>query len=268
MKKSFVISLFGRFGNNLSQIALGKYLSEMGCRVSFDITQLGKNPVVLRIPFLQDYITPRIRIRSRYFPSIDGRIGFFGKLLRSLGFPFKVVVESTGTDLLHFELASSSWLHGYWQKTDYSRSLVEELRQEFSTKITSDVIRVHVRRGDYLGNESYLANKYYVSALNQVVSDSRFSRLSVEIISDQPELCHGEFDIPGVSVTYLPLGDPIEDFRKLARSRVLVCSRSSFSWWAGLSSIGSIYYPKDWGLGVDAQTATLYSEWIPVEIKS
>ena len=128
---TYVVGLMGGLGNNLHQIALGKYLEEKGFRVKFDITLISPNATVFEIPSLRDFVLDRKKLLWNFLPSPLGRFRFIAIQIRRLIGPMRVVTSLKANDSIDIKDSKGSWLYGYWQRLDYSESIMEELKDFF-----------------------------------------------------------------------------------------------------------------------------------------
>ncbi|WP_442545953.1 alpha-1,2-fucosyltransferase [Arthrobacter sp. KN11-1C] len=118
------------------------------------------------------------------------------------------------------------------------RSVLPELRRTMAAimpQIVPATVGIHVRRGDYVGNDLLLSPEYYRGALNELFAKHELDPVKTRVVvfSDDPEWCESSlsFDVP---VDFSPPRDTKEDFAALLASEYLVLSRSTFSWWAGV----------------------------------
>ncbi|MBK6762525.1 MAG: alpha-1,2-fucosyltransferase [Micrococcales bacterium] len=90
------------------------------------------------------------------------------------------------------------------------------------------VIRVHIRRGDYVALAQTAETSWYQRAVARAL-ESRPG--PVEVISDDPEWCGSVLRLP-VPFEVRTYGSVLADFDALARADVLVATGSTYSWWA------------------------------------
>ena len=101
-----------------------------------------------------------------------------------------------------------------------------------------DWVAVHVRLGDfrsYANGAHLLGAKYYRTALKATVADGD----RVAVFSDEPEEALKLIEGCGIDRDRLQdfaTQDPAWDLVRMSHFNRLVCSNSSFSWWAALSS--------------------------------
>ena len=262
----FVITLLGQFGNNLFQIALAEKLESEGAIVKFDFSFVRNRTSTLdQVPYLHEYVRSRGLNYTRYLPAIGGKLDLVAILTRRVLHPKNIVFDRTsfGPDL--GTLNKSAWLTGYWQQLAIAQALVPTLRESLNSGSPEKIIRVHVRRGDMVNNASALPISYFSNALQTVKQDSKFADLPVEVVSDDPKFCE-EFLNFGIPFTVKHGTSALADFSSLMNAEVLICSRSTFSWWAGALSRGHIFYPTPWDPSDRKNEASVIpSDWIAMQ---
>lgn len=147
--------------------------------------------------------------------------------------------------------------HGYFQSPKYWQGCEDEIRQAFSFKpelvesvrmknqkaLSRETIAIHIRRGDYVGNEAYaqLTPIYYLSALEKHFPDWRGCNLV--LFSDDmnyARLHFGCFDN-----VHLAGGSEIEDLCLMSLCSNHIIANSSFSWWgAWLANSKKVVRPQ------------------------
>jgi hypothetical protein len=149
-------------------------------------------------------------------------------------------------------------LFGYFQTEKYFKHIEDEIRNDFkfdeelfgqcfdfiSNTFGTEVISIHIRRGDYVLNPNHPLQpiEYYVESLSKLSQD-----LPVLIFSDDPEWCkqQSEFD----SDRFLISENNSTDFDLclMSQCQYHVIANSSFSWWgAWLARSKGIIAPKNW----------------------
>ena len=163
-------------------------------------------------------------------------------------------------------------LWGYFQSWQYFETVADELRdqlrgirsksswfEEISAEIQNSgpSVAVHVRRGDFVGNEvlGALPESYFESALRFIMRAAKCS--DVFVFSDDIESLEAKEFLSGTTATvhYVrnhELAQPIEVVNLLAKCDHIVMSNSTLSWWgAWLGSTDSqiVVYPRPWFSG-------------------
>jgi len=139
-------------------------------------------------------------------------------------------------------------LFGYFQSYRYFENIKSELLDlpnlhiPFSRNfqvleekwVHKDSIAVHIRRGDYLGKESYhglTSKKYFHSAMLSVLKVNPNAKFIV--FSDSIELARNDFPYAEAYISGENLSKPSENLILMSRMGGIIGSNSSLSWWAG-----------------------------------
>jgi hypothetical protein len=200
----------GRFGNQLFQIA-----STMGIARAN-----GLNPVFPRWAYANAFERrlPRGSLLDEYLPSCEEKSFFYDPI----------------------ELTSSHKIDGYFQSEKYFRDDRDEIAAMFTpvAQVYGEVERLfhlygepncsmHVRRGDYVGHDSYFDlshSSYYDRALH------RFDRsANILVISDDPDWCRTRF--LDRRLQFADRTDDVVGLFLLSRCPANVIANSSYSWW-------------------------------------
>ena len=148
-------------------------------------------------------------------------------------------------------------LFGYYQTEKYFKHIEDEIRNDFTfyddvtkdckdviNNIDSEIISLHIRRGDYLYNPNHPVQpiEYYAKALEQLPED-----IPVIVFSDDSEWCsrHEFFENDRFMIS-----EDNEDHYDLCLMSMCdyhIIANSSFSWWgAWLGKSKKVIAPKDW----------------------
>jgi len=122
---------------------------------------------------------------------------------------------------------------GYYQGLKYCGSVIDEFVDKLevvSKRI--DKVAVHVRRGDYIGTRFEVCDESYYRKAMSLFSDQ------FTIFTDDPAWCK-RF---GCEIFE---GSTEQAFRSMSNHKAVICSNSSFSWWASYIS-GVAVAPKRW----------------------
>lgn len=154
-------------------------------------------------------------------------------------------------------------LRGYFQSYLYLKNVEAELltlpsrHLPFSTEFKSldsqwgnqRFVAVHVRRGDYLGKESYhgIASSGYLEIARQKILELKPDAQFV-VFSDSIEIAKRDFPSAAKYISEKDLAKPSENLILMSRMGGLIASNSSFSWWAGfLSQHPEMnFFPEPW----------------------
>jgi hypothetical protein len=157
--------------------------------------------------------------------------------------------------------ASNILLKGHFQSEELALSAIEldafsgwKLRRpttwfEQSLKLFNQepLAAIHIRRGDYRAGTSWglLSPAYYKSAL-ALLSVNRND--PIWLFSDEPEFARflvQKLELKRAYVAIPPLDSPaIESLLLMSKAHWLVAANSTFSWWSGLLSKGTVIFPK------------------------
>ena len=170
---------------------------------------------------------------------------------------------------------------GYYQSEKYFKHIEDEIREDFSFKNDmkieclsflcdlmsqnkSDIISLHIRRGDYLTNPNHQLQEieYYERALKYLPSN-----IPVLIFSDDSEWCKGQAIFSDDRFYISEENSTDIDLCLMSLCSYHIIANSSFSWWGAWLAKESkkIIAPKNWfgGACINHSTEDLYcSGWI------
>lgn len=163
-------------------------------------------------------------------------------------------------------LNQSHWrnLHGYFQSWKYFEHLFPEIKatltkddvtrsktyRELQSQFqTCNYIAVHVRRGDYVGLQSYhglIGPEYYKKAISLAENQLHTSRLVV--FSDDVDAASEIIGDAELYVDSTKLKSSVETLLLMSQAKSIIGANSSFSLWAGYLSDEANFnvYPKPW----------------------
>jgi hypothetical protein len=148
-------------------------------------------------------------------------------------------------------------LFGYFQTEKYFKHIEDEIRSDFSfnlnlyenckahiNSLNSEVISLHIRRGDYISNSNHPVQtlEYYKKALEQLPTE-----ISVLIFSDDCEWCSSQelFDNDRFMTSENSSVDA--DLCLMSLCKYHIIANSSLSWWgAWLAQSKHTIAPKNW----------------------
>lgn len=148
-------------------------------------------------------------------------------------------------------------LLGYFQTEKYFKHIEDEIRSDFSfnlelyencktfiNSLNSQVISIHIRRGDYLANPNHPVQTldYYKQALESLPQE-----LPVLIFSDDCNWCSSQelFDSDRFMISQNSSVDA--DLCMMSLCDYHIIANSSFSWWgAWLANSQKIIAPQEW----------------------
>jgi len=235
----------GRLGNQMFQYAA---LRGIACKNGYDYC-----------------LPPRSVVSTRDFNCANSDITIFEcfklpdapKLVTN----FSKLVEST------FSLDQNIWnncpdnisLYGYFQTQKYFQHIENELREAFTfvdeiRKPTeeaftlsfgsSQVISLHIRRGDYLGTSHHPVQnlEYYSDGLSYMPND-----IPVMIFSDDIDWCKGQKLFKEDRFIFSEQNGTGIDLCLQSLCSYHIIANSSFSWWgAWLAKSKNVIAPKNW----------------------
>lgn len=130
----------------------------------------------------------------------------------------------------------------YVQDPEYFDHCADEVKKMFSGGISKiDMVAIHVRRGDYVGNPFYvnlMETPYYRDAM------AMFPDADFLVFSDDIEWCKKQKIFEGCE--FSEGKDELEDLNLMASCKAVITANSSFSWWGAYLSEGKVVAPKDW----------------------
>jgi len=252
------VEISGGFGNQLFQLAAAEFLRNHGLRVFLDFSVNQKNgardnlisEIASRLSFPIQSLTPWQTVFWK-MPLLKRICG-----LRKSARIMKEEVEFLAP-LVVFTNQRIIY-RGYWQNANVAATVRERIAQYFRLSECGSVDRIalHVRRGDYLlgGNPSFhgvLTGEYYVAAV-QAIRDV-LGNLPVIVFTDSPKMVSEEAWVSEIShLDFAPSLGVIEDFTEIAISRAIICSNSTYSWWASyISNSDHIILPSKWQVNLE-----------------
>jgi hypothetical protein len=141
-------------------------------------------------------------------------------------------------------------LRGYFQSEKYFKDFENEIKKEFTFKDTTEcnipkeTCGVHVRRGDYVNNQSQhplCSLDYYHAAIREINADVYM------IFSDDPDWCSSNFR--GDNYVVVRGNSPERDMQMMSNCDSNIIANSSFSWWAAwlnAKNTNKVIAPKNW----------------------
>lgn len=269
------VFLFGGLGNQMFQYAAGKALATaIGNELILDLGWFKQEASVvnhtIRHYGLDAYRLSRTTAlsSSNWQASLRRRVGLRHPILTNLLLSNRITdQEIFSFNKNFFSSRGNLVLDGYFQHSDYFRVIEQQLRSDFallaelpqpwdqfSYKLMNcDSVALHVRRGDYVTNQSAAVFHgtpglpYYRQAIQSHLKERRAAKFycfSDDIKWCQENLC--DFEIEFVDTGDLPAPQVLN---LMSKARHQVISNSTFSWWAGwLNNYPHkiIYCPEYW----------------------
>lgn len=234
-----------------------------------------------------EWIIPEKKVFGKFDPNVrnnDTSIykAFELKSIKNTGF-----IDGNTVDESHFHFDENLFnncpdnvnLNGYFQSEKYFKNIEIEIRKDFlfkneiyevskqffDTLLATDVISLHIRRGDYVYNPNHPVQNlaYYVKSLEYFESD-----IPVIIFSDDPIWVKQQKIFDGDRFLVSDGGDTYVDLCMMTLCKYHIIANSSYSWWgAWLAKSKKVIAPKNWFSGINQHynTKDIYcDEWIVI----
>lgn len=197
--------------------------------------------------------------------SINSREFLLHKLEFEMGqgkLPSKVVLKGFFQDFSFFDSVepNAKKLELYKPSTDYLR-IAEDIKKRRP-------IVVHIRLGDYLTHKiGILSETYFMSSIEAM--KKTLGNREIWIFTNSPEQLEQLY--PGISKQNFrvlsPSGDPAESMILMSKAEGIVCSNSTFSYWAAKLSKAKckVVVPKNYSKDSDTQIQNIPAHWIQIE---
>jgi len=197
--------------------------------------------------------------------SVNSRELLLQKLELEIGqgkLPPKVVLKGFFQDFSFFDSVepNAKKLELYKPSTDYLL-IAEEIKKKRP-------IVVHIRLGDYLNHKiGMLSENYFMSSIEAI--KKTLGNREIWIFTNSPEQLGQLY--PGISKqnfrVLTPSGDPAESMILMSKADGIVCSNSTFSFWAAkLSKIEcKVVVPKNYSKDSETQIRNNPAHWIQIE---
>lgn len=227
------VKVVGGLGNQLFQIAAGyAYAKKYDKRLVIDSTQwcAGQGSHVLSF---KDTIFKNFDYESSSITR--DTIGIYEKEFNYLEIPFNY---------------GNVMLNGYFQSLKYFDDCQEEFKNKLNLPkikspkdLTKKNVGFHIRRGDYLKYPDihYVCKTDYFDKCFAYFNDHE-----IDVFTDSPEYVLDEFKHQKFNL--IRSNSELEDLALLSQYNNIVCSNSTFSWWA--SFLGNedklIIVPNKW----------------------
>jgi Glycosyl transferase family 11 len=270
-----IVRIEGGLGNQLFQYAAARSLADrIGSELALDIRGLSVNE---GRKFQLDLYQIRAEIANEGELSLlpDPRKSRVGRLQSYLSHRLPLIFSHPvfwprdfSFDENFYKIESPVYMVGYWQSEKYFVWNKNNLKKDFRLKSLNPIIipianeiqkvnsiSLHVRRGDYLSNES--ANKihglcslyYYEKAIHEI--RKRVAEPKLFIFSDDLAWARENIktDIPISFVDVATIENGYLDLELMRLCKHHIIANSSFSWWGawlGESKGQTVYAPSAW----------------------
>ena len=271
MKKRQVVKIYGGLGNQLFQFSFALFLKNtLKNEIYFDLNEFR-------------YIKHHSGIELNKLLNVDFKsLNFVTHILYKL---LKPILKKTN---FYFEQKHSSindypqksvihsfkYFDGYWQNLDLVELIINDLRKvikpiKLKTKITFDInaVAVHVRRGDYLSNQSMYGNicdlEFYKRAIKKL--EKKDLEYHYYIFSDDYSWCYKNFEFLKTKTFVDFQNDVVDDFYLFSKFQNKIISNSTFSWWATMINKNNklVICPKKWNNEIDYNNL-IPENWIKI----
>jgi len=166
---------------------------------------------------------------------------------------------ATDRNIQAFDSSSPRWISGYFQEEKYTQAVALRLTQHLGrlqSTVPRPCIVVHIRKTDFMSHPELereyeeLMRSYYPAALLKAL-DFCGSAAEVHIVSDDPSGAENDLRIATRSSQSIRFGrasqsDIWHDLATLASAKVLICSNSTFCWWAARINPNRVMLPRLW----------------------
>lgn len=282
------VLLSGGLGNQMFQYAAAKALAtRLNTSLTIDLytftkkTQATVRPYeldIFNIKNLPERSTLKGKLVTKARPFIqEHRTLFqkFGILTDTYAILYQPVFES---------ITGNITMSGYFQNENYFKDIVKVLRNDFTFKnpliddnlrisdkiISSRSVAIHIRRGDYLSQNSQsnfitLDKAYYENAIRLVIS--RIKDPEFFVFSEDFEWIKENLNFENYPVTYIDWNkgkNSYIDMQLISLCRHNIIANSSFSWWAAWLNINQdkiVIAPDRWFQ--DDQKNSLLDDFYP-----
>ena len=148
----------------------------------------------------------------------------------------------------------SASLHGYFQSLKYFENYTEDFIKKLSLPevntsfIKKKNVAFHIRRGDYLKFPiHYICNtEYFKDRFRE------FAGYQINVFTDSPDIVLKEFE--NEEFNLIETSSELNDLTMMSKHDNIVCSNSSFSWWAALlGKMNKVIVPDKWFFGIDCE---------------
>jgi hypothetical protein len=172
-------------------------------------------------------------------------------------------------------------LYGYYQSCNFSKThnhifdlkLSDESKELLTYKELAkaeEPLVLHVRLGDYRGEDSFgiLSPEYYSNAIE--IALTRISVKNIWIFSDEPDTVRDFIRVPNeLKVRVIPnVGDSSAETLELMRSgKGFIIGNSSFSWWGAYlrhDRNAPVFAPDPWFKGKIQPNEIVPEDWIKI----
>lgn len=293
-----IVKLMGGLGNQMFQYAAGRALA---CRLNtilkLDTSDYAAPPWRTPREYLLDkfHITAGIASDSELYAVValaSKRLGmsWFSKIAGSLRGRGQITTCNELPNCFNTQFLSlqdNTYLCGYWQSELYFQDISEIVRREFQPAVpwsqrnlqlaaeisATNSVALHVRRGDYVNDESVrvvhgiCSQEYYQACMRQI--ECAIGTPHYYVFSDEPQWARDNIKtaFPRTIVDHNDSQDAIFDIKLMSLCKHNIIVNSSFSWWGAWLNTNHdkmVFAPSRWFCRKEAKDL-LPSSWIVIE---
>ena len=271
----------GGIGNQLFCLYAGRFAAvNSNSNLELDLGQLGKAATTrtfelgeLEFPFSFSLKNHQPREFHNLFLKFLKRFRYLSKLVNFYSSPV------VGFDRNLLTIGKPLIINGYFQTYEYvSRvSEIEEDTPLFGLKNTGTAYRdleqrilelnpvvMHIRRGDYLESKNIktigvLSDDYFLGILNMY-----YSKRPIWVFSNEANLTRFS-NIPNLEIISSGELTDLEELILMSKASDVIISNSTFSWWSGFLSNGSVVAPAKWFRGLEDPENLCPDSWLRVD---
>ncbi|EGQ9275372.1 alpha-1,2-fucosyltransferase [Vibrio parahaemolyticus] len=249
---------YGRNGNMLFQYASGMSFAINNKTKFFVPSWIGNEILSLDKKNYTEYPFPRPILNSRFF--------------RAILYKLPLTHRYDGNSNKIAPIKNNFLNIGYYQSLKYFEMNVDYIKQCLKPSkqfeqvlskydhILSNVVAMHVRRGDYIESDLYpvCSIDYYIEAMKKFPNDKfmvftddvdwakkKFSDRN-DLVFSSDIISYGEHSLGFLSKKYHSEFDSWLDLYLMTRAKGNIISNSTFSWWAGFLNNGRVICPSNW----------------------
>ncbi len=270
MKGSVTVRIKGGLGNQLFQYASGKALAhQLGSTFYLDTSWF------LKPNSKRQFKLPDIGINSQTNNLSKSTRSFFKlssqALPGSINGKRRYLSEPADYDyhVLSVDSTQQIYMDGYWQSEKYFADIREQLMNEIDLSRldkaaecvefpSDDTVAVHIRRGDYITQNSSqaLSIEYVNQAMACFGSDHDFM-----FFSDDINWCKDNFK--GDKLFFANNRTDLQDLKQMSEAKHNIIANSTFSWWSAWLNKNEnqrVIAPQPWTTG-NTHNGILPAHW-------
>lgn len=281
-----ITKILGGLGNQMFQYAAGRSLAlANGSELKLDIS--GFSTYGLHNGYELDLFQIDADIATiedlRMLAGAQSKIPQFIRQKLRLTKSSHIKEDGKAFDPSFFKIKEPVYLDGYWQSYEYLEPFKAQIKRDFTFKralmgknlqiaeniTNSNAVSVHIRRGDYVTNQTFakvhgfVGIDYFNRAIQHI--DEAVSSPTFFVFSDDFEWANVNLRLEGkvVFVSHNTGKDSFEDMRLMSMCKHNIIANSSFSWWGAWLNDNSnkiVIAPRQWF--ADRSVVTNYENFL------